>query len=146
RLGRNCQSRHRWRDHLPRLAPGRGRGIWLCRRRSARSRYYLWWQADALRSTDRPGPGDSSSALAFPRFSNDPPPAGGLFSSRSAPAFLFREQPLADAGWWTELATDQSCLTAQVLRAAVEHRKISRRAPGCGEATRCDLYRRALAA
>src|SRR5437764_4956527 len=96
----------------------RGRGIWLCRRRPARSRYYLRRQADPLRSTHRPGPGDSSSALAFSGFSNDPHPAGGLFSGRSALAFLFRQQPLADAGGWTELETDQPCSAAQDLRCA----------------------------
>ena len=137
---------NRWRDHLSRLASGRGGGIRLCRRRSARSRYHLWRQADALRSPHRPGAGDSSGAIAFARFSNDPHPAGGFFSGRSAFAFLFREHALADARRRAELATDQPGPDAQDLRVAGEYRKISRRSHRGSEAARRDLHRRALAA
>ncbi len=48
RFGLHFQPRQRWRDHLPRLASGGGRGVRLRRARSAGSGHHLRRQADAL--------------------------------------------------------------------------------------------------
>ena len=55
RLGVRRQPRQRRRDHVPRVASRRRRGIRLRRARSARPRHRLWQQGDALRPADRPG-------------------------------------------------------------------------------------------
>ena len=55
RLGRRRQPRQRRPDHLPRLAPGRRRGIRLRRPRSAQPGHHLRRQGDALRPPHRPG-------------------------------------------------------------------------------------------
>ena len=49
------EPRRRRADHVPRLAPGRRRGVRLRRARSARSRHRLRRQGVALRSAHRPG-------------------------------------------------------------------------------------------
>src|SRR5438067_2438543 len=48
RFSRNQKSRRRRRDHVPRLATGRGGGIWLRRCQSARSGHHHRGQTDAV--------------------------------------------------------------------------------------------------
>ena len=55
RLGVRREPRQRRRDHVPRLASGRRRGVRLRRARPARSRHRLRRQGDALRPAHRPG-------------------------------------------------------------------------------------------
>ena len=50
-----AEPRRRRPDHVPRLAPGRRRGVRLRRARPARSRHRLRRQGDALRPAHRPG-------------------------------------------------------------------------------------------
>ena len=62
-----AEPRRRRPDHVPRLAPGRRRGVRLRRARSARPRHRLRRQGHALRPPHRPGAERRAAAAARPR-------------------------------------------------------------------------------
>ena len=66
RLGVRPEPRRRRPDHVPRLAPGRRRGVRLRRARSARSRHHLRRQGHALRPAHRPGRRTSRRSRSAP--------------------------------------------------------------------------------
>ena len=66
RLGVHLEPRRRRADHVPRVAPGRRRGVRLRRARSARSRHRLRRQGVALGSPHRAGAEHRAEAAAEP--------------------------------------------------------------------------------
>ena len=146
RFGRNQKPRRRRRDYLPRLATCRGRGIWLRRCRSARSRHHHRRQIDAIRSPHWSGAKHSSGAGADGRFPYDTDRASCFFAARPAFAFFRWKHALANARSWRSLGKDQSGFVTTELRAAGEHWKIQGGCNEAGASARRDLHRCAVTA
>ena len=123
-----CQPRQRRRDHLPRMASGRRRGIWLRRARSARPGHRLRRQAHALRPPHRAGAEHRAEAASRPPTSASLRTAPVVFSPVDPHVLYFAANTLwktRDGG--RQLEADQPRPDAQDLGGARQRRQVSRR-------------------
>src|SRR6202043_1419640 len=100
------------------LATGRGRGIWLFRRRSARSGHCYRRKTDAVRPPHWSGTKHTSGTGADGGFSDAADRAGSFFAKGPASAILRRQHALENARSGRSLGKDQPGFIAAELRIA----------------------------
>ena len=146
RLGLRPEPGRRRPDHLPRLAPGGGRGVRLRRGRPARPRRRLRRQGEPVRPAHGAGAERVAAPPARPGLPGDPDAAGSVLADRPEGPLLRVQHAVEDDGRGAALGGDQPRPDAEGVAGAAERGEVpgdpGRRRVAAGR----DLHRRPVAA